>query len=94
MADDDYTVAVPAGFRHDGATGAKLLFQRDGIHRAAALIHDYLYEKKGSLSGRTLTRKQVDGLFRRMLKIYGVKAWHVTAAYLAVRTAGWMYWRR
>lgn len=79
---------VPKGFRNDGATCAKLLFQRDGVHRAAALVHDYLYSKQGLLNGLAYTRKQADCKFRDMLKEYGVQSMHVAAAYAAVYVFG------
>lgn len=82
-------IVVPKGFRHDGATMSKLLFQRDGIHRAAALVHDYIYEYKIGY-----TRKQADRLFKKMLKEYGVKSPHVFLAYGAVWVFGWMYWSK
>ena len=98
---DDYVfefkgqhVIVDAGFRHDGATRAKLLFGRDGIHRAAALVHDYLYAKRGQLTPVIVyTRKDADRKFKEMLLEAGVKSWHVNVAYAVVRVAGWFFWR-
>lgn len=88
---------VPEGFTHDGATFSKLLFQRDGVHRAACLVHDYLYEKQGYIDtftgGFVYTRYQADQKFKEMLKAYGVKKLHVFAAYWAVRLFGGFYWR-
>lgn len=85
-------VRVPKGFRHDGASGAKFLFGRDGVHRAAALVHDYLIKVKGFIPAETkkdgdihMTRKRVDRLFRAILEDVGVKSWHVELAYGGVR---------
>lgn len=95
---EDFTyngITVPKGFRYDGATGAKFLFGKDGIHRAATLLHDYLYEIKGKLpSGAEFNRLYVDKIFKDMLKEYGVKSWHVFLAYAAVRLLGGIYWAR
>lgn len=90
---DGKTMLVPKGFRHDGATAAALLFQRDGIHRAAALVHDYLYSIKGNLHGFKFSRRMVDRKFKEMLIDAGVKSWHVWVAYIAVRLVGGFYWK-
>ena len=87
------SLIIPINFLYDGASGARLLFQRDGIHRAAALVHDWLYVHQGTLPDKTkYTRKQADQLFRDMLLQYGVKSVHVWVAYQAVRIAGRFYW--
>ncbi len=85
-------VVVPVGFRHDGATFSKFLFQRDGMHRAACLVHDYLYENKGAIDAVIYTRYEADTKFKKMLKEAGVKNWHVFASYSAVRLFGWLWW--
>lgn len=85
---------IPKGFEYDGASYAALLFQRDGIHRAACLEHDYLYVNKGIIPEAYYTRLNADNRFRDMLLEAGVKSWHVKLAYAAVRLAGGLYWRR
>jgi hypothetical protein len=87
-------IVIPTGYRYDGASYAALLFQRDGIHRAAALVHDFLYENKGHVQGVTYNRLAADEAFKRLLKLCGVKNWHVAVAYFAVRAFGWLYWRK
>lgn len=87
---------IPKGFRHDGATGAGLLFGKDGVHRAAALIHDYLYVNKGFFVDGLfypVTRKQADVTFKDYLELAGVKSLHIKFAYRAVRVIGYFYWR-
>jgi hypothetical protein len=84
---------IPAGYQHDGASYAALLFQRDGVHRRAALEHDYLYENEGIIPEAVCTRLSADNRFRDLLIEAGVKSWHVKAAYAAVRLAGGLYWR-
>jgi len=88
------TITIPKGFRSDGATKSRLLFQRDGMHRAAAWGHDYLYSVKGAVFDYTYTRLEADRLFRDMLIRYGVKSWHVKLAYAAVRIFGWYPWNK
>lgn len=50
----EWLVRIPAGFRTDGASvpwiGTVLTgITRDGLHRAAALVHDWLYRHGGKL---------------------------------------------
>ncbi len=88
---------MPEGFKYDGASTPRILWwvlPRDGVHRAAALIHDYLYVFEGDMpDGQTFTRKQADALFYKMLKDYGVASWRAAVAYRAVRIAGYFFWK-
>lgn len=93
---------VPQGFLTDGASAPKWTlsvvgFQRDGIHRAAAMIHDWLYVNKGTVvraNGSTFTydRLYADKQFKGILKEAGVKNWQAWCAYYAVRLGGRLYW--
>lgn len=93
-------ITVPEGFTTDGASSPRLAwtltgFAKDGMHRAAAHIHDYIYECKGSLPcapGFYFTRETADAIFYEMLKAYGIKNWHAWMAFQAVRAAGGSYW--
>ncbi len=85
-------LCVPAGFEYDGASYSRILFQRDGVHRAACLVHDYLYTMKGEIGPLVYTRYQADQCFKRLLKEAGVKNLHVFLAYSAVRLFGGVYW--
>ena len=92
------SITITQGFRLDGASVPRALwsvmFPRDGIHRAAACIHDYLYECKGKLpEGIEYTRLEADSAFKELLTMYGVKNWQVLAAYKAVRLFGNSYWK-
>lgn len=92
---------IPKGFRYDGASVPRWLWSlsglsRDGIHRAAALVHDYLYENKGFQENDKheywLTRKEVDKVFREMLIDVGVADHRVFLAYWGARIGGHFYW--
>lgn len=98
---EDYTyhgITVPKGFRYDGASVPRLAltpfgFQRDGIHRAAALVHDWMYAKRGRIEEHNrYSREDADRIFREMLIGSGVKNWHVAIAYAFVRAFGWIVW--
>jgi hypothetical protein len=108
-----WRITVPQGFRCDGASvpwiGTVLTgIGRDGLHRAAALIHDFLYRYAGKLPHGSFckntgngwqpcpvawTRKQSDQLFANMLAAYGVSKLRRRTMYLAVRAAGWRSWK-
>jgi hypothetical protein len=50
----DFYIFIPKGFRYDGATVPRWFWSitgltRDGIHRPAALVHDYIYVNKGQI---------------------------------------------
>ena len=96
-------IVVPHGFQYDGASVPRIFmfligFERDGIHRCAALVHDWLYRNGGKIenvadnSVTTYTRRYADHTFYVMLKKVGVKSWHAKAAYWAVRLGGRFSW--
>lgn len=98
----EYWPEIQSGFQYDGASVPRIVwtligFLPDGIHRPAALIHDWLYEGRGAvyIDGKKFTydRKLADQLFLHCLKKVGVKSWHSRLAYLAVRGFGNLYWR-
>ncbi len=98
---EDYTykdITVPKGFCYDGASVPRLAltpfgFQRDGIHRPAALVHDWLYVRRGwNGDQQRYSREDADRLFKEMLIGCGVKGWHVAIAYAFVRAFGWIAW--
>lgn len=98
-----FKVTIPKDFQYDGASVPRIVwtligFLPDGIHRPAALIHDYMYENKGIIKqGDTTifyTRKEADQIFHAILKYVGVKSWHARLAYIAVRALGGFYWRK
>jgi hypothetical protein len=80
----------------------------DGLQRAAALVHDYFYRHRGLLPAGNFcknvgagwepvpvrwTRAEVDKLFANMLAVAGVGKLRRRTMYLAVRAAGWLYWK-
>ena len=83
-------IIIHAGFVTDLATlpwiarlfGAK---GNDRIHRAAAIVHDFLYTRGGNASDR----KYADGLYRRMLREAGASRIAAGVEYYALRLFGW-----
>lgn len=106
-------ITVPRGFRWDGASVPRAVWtlsglQQDGLIRAAALIHDWIYHHDGKLPlGSqqefepgvgwidiigTWTRQDADKLFARMMRDSGIEPRYVRRAYVAVRAFGWILW--
>lgn len=83
------TIVVPAKFLTDLASIPRILqnlIPVNGKHRAAAILHDYLYVTQ------KLLRAQADALFLEAMKSSGVGAVQRWVMYAAVRAAGWMIW--
>lgn len=107
------TIRVREGFRWDGASVPEILwamgFKPDGPHRAAALIHDYIYIHKGKLpegsiissyNGKTdqvqhgsFSRKDADRMFGHMMKEARVHPFRRDMMKWAVTLFGWIYWK-
>ena len=107
-----YRIQVPAGFIYDGASVPRLLWsvfglRPDGLIRAAALVHDWIYRFAGQLP-RGRFQRQVDGawadvdggwsrydtdrLFGRMMRETGVSQFRRRCAFLAVHWFGHSGW--
>lgn len=90
-------IVVPAGTVSEFASIPRF-FQRIlpklDIHRPAAIIHDYLYQRTGKLpDGRNFDRKQCDEVFLEAMTVLGVPTWKRQAMYWAVRLFGFVPWR-
>lgn len=89
---------VPEGFVSDGASVPRafwVFMPPDGLHRAAAWWHDWLYQHKGLLpDGFRYTRAEADGALRDVMVGCGVAPWRAAVAYRAVRLFGWVVWDR
>jgi hypothetical protein len=108
----EYKIIVPKNFIYDGASVPSLItrlvgIRRDGEHRTAALLHDWLYHHKGRLAGEYYqinfegksddtwvkwTREETDRLFGRVMREFGYTRWKRVWVYRAVRWFGWLVW--
>jgi hypothetical protein len=108
----EHKIIVPKDFIYDGASVPAFVtrltgIRRDGEHRAAALLHDWLYHHKGRLPGEhyqinfegehddtwaTWTREEADRLFGRVMREFGYTRWKRVWAYRTVRWFGWLVW--
>lgn len=106
-------IIVKAGFRWDGASVPKFLwrfgFKTDGKHRAAALVHDFVYVYHGNLPDGamisrykeksnqnqygSLSREDADRLFGRMMKEAGVSKRRRNFMKWGVTWFGWIFWQ-
>lgn len=83
-------IVIPEGFRTDLASIPRAfhwLIPVNGRHRAAAILHDYLFVVQ------TRTRAETDALFLEAMADSGVSWVQRTTMYAAVRAGGWMPWR-
>lgn len=88
------TIHVPAGFEHDGASVPRVVWTLsglvpDGLIRAAALAHDYVY--RGNV--RSLTRRQADAMLHDLMVEAGISRWRAYVAWAGVRVGGWAAWK-
>ncbi len=82
------SIYVPAGFITDFASIPRFAWwicpPATGLHRKAAIPHDWIYQT----AGVNLTRRQADKIFLEIMEIRGVPGWRRYAMYGAVRTFG------
>ena len=93
-----YDAVIPKGFLFDGASIPRwawslLNAQQRGLHDPAALVHDYMYVKRGVfevVGGKTLymSRKETDQFFLKATQFLNIKSPHVRLAYWAIRAFG------
>ena len=86
---DSFT--VPCGFETDFASipsAFRWLIPRHGKYDAAAILHDFLYVYQ------PVSRKDADGLFRKVMKELGVGRFKRHLMYRAVRFGGKKAWLR
>jgi len=84
------THTISAGFQYDGASIPRIVWTAlgatpDGLHRAATLIHDWLYINRGNLP---YTRKEVDNLFLVQMLELGMPRAKSRKMYRGVRLFG------
>jgi hypothetical protein len=73
---------VPAGFRTDSGSVPGVLtwlVPRTGKHNRACVVHDWMCQT------RVVTRKDADGIFRRILRELGVGCFRRWVMYVGVR---------
>jgi len=108
---ETYRVCIHKGFITDGASIPRWCWSLagltpDGLYRAAAVVHDFFYQFRGSppigqylklveglwVETTALTRKECDDLFLRIMVEAGVDSWKAKTMYRAVRIFGAFAW--
>lgn len=88
----DKVIEVEAGFETNLASiprVAKWIYDNDGDHHDAAIVHDHIYYTRPVWCSRALA----DAIFKEAMRSRGVgftKRWTMWAA---VRLGGWIAWR-
>ncbi|KZZ67825.1 hypothetical protein A3765_10550 [Oleiphilus sp. HI0130] len=88
-------IRVPVGFVTDLASipkALRFLISQNEKHRKAAVLHDYLYYKKGNMDLEIFTRKECDQLFEQAMQNCGVNWLKRKTMYAGVRIGGWYAW--
>ena len=97
-----YELCVPAGFKHDGASVPRFIWSTsgltpDGLIRAGALVHDFLYRKRGNIlvgygpdlaKPVNISRKDADKIFLDLMLATGLWFYRARVAYWGVRLFG------
>jgi hypothetical protein len=92
-------ITVPKGFIYDGASIPRFLWsivglRPDGLIRAAALVHDWLYQNSGKISKiKSFTRKESDVIFKMLMEEADISNYKCQLAYYAVRVFGGLHWK-
>lgn len=92
-----FSIVVPKGSVSDLASIPRVLrlfIQVNGRHSDAAIIHDWLYYKKGHSGARQFTREECDAIFYEAMlesEVPKLKAWTM---WMGVRVGGWVAWNR
>lgn len=93
---DSRLIRAPRGFETDLASipkGFRWLISQNENHRKAAVIHDFLYSKKGDIGFPKYSRKESDEIFLYAMKCSGVSWIKRSIMFRAVRVGGWFAWR-
>lgn len=90
-------IVAPAGFVGDLASvprWAKAIVDDDDPDIVlGAVIHDWLYHRRGALGRVMLTRAQADAVLRDGMRAVGAREWRVRLVYAAVRLGGGAAWK-
>lgn len=85
------TFIMPPGLVTDFASVPKCLrsiFPNTGLYTQAAVVHDYLYDN------HMVSRKDADGIFRRIMREAGVGRLSRYTMWGACRLFGWAAWKK
>ena len=89
-------IVIRKGFTWDGATFGSFLFWRKSIHTSiGTLLHDWGYYRLGKFDTITLTRKEIDREFFRVIKKeINPQGWRLMIARVAIKIGGFVLWKK
>ncbi len=89
-------IRVPLGFTTDFGSvpaWAKFLVDDDDPDLLyASIIHDWLYNRRGTINQFPLTRAECDDVLNEAMRASGAQGWKVAIVVGAVRLGGWLAW--
>lgn len=92
---EKYKITVCEGFPTDLASiprMIRLFIQVNGRHSDAAIIHDWLYYKKGHAVCAHFSREECDDIFYDAMIYSHVPQWKAYLMWAGVRLGGWAAW--
>lgn len=92
-----HLIRIPKGFLCDLASIPRIfrpILSVNGDHREAAILHDWLYYKKGHAALSIFTREECDKLFLEAMLESGVSKAKSYLMFAGVRVGGWVAWNR
>lgn len=90
-------IVVPKGFVTDLASvpwPASMLIPKSGRFNQSAVLHDFLYSKRGKVNNREYSRAKCDLIFLEAMQVLGVHWFKRKIMYRAVRLGGWAAWNK
>ena len=102
QVNEDEIVSIPVGFLTDFASiprGLWNIFPPTGKYAPAAVVHDWLYQKRTVVNvetseSRFVKRGEADHILRQAMEPLGVGRAARWTIYMGIRPSGWVAWRR
>lgn len=88
-------ITVPQGFKTDLASVPKIFWNvipPYGEYTQASIVHDFLYQNKGSVCGLQFSRAESDKILYKLMIQAGTNYITANAMYYAVRAFGSSHW--
>lgn len=94
-------ITIPAGFKTDFASVPRIfwnIFPPVGRHTKAAVVHDFLYREKPTVTDEEgyevpVSREDADGFFKRIMGELNVRSWRKWTMWKMVSWFGGKAWK-
>lgn len=91
------TITAPLGMRTDFASIPRIAWRyidpEDPVILMPSVIHDTLYNLRGTICGRPYTREQADLVLREAMRVCGARWDQCAVVHRAVRLFGGSHWK-